>query len=130
MFSCSLHHHGIKCTYLQCNSLYRFPCLHVKIARKHAAYCSVAQGQIVLSLQKVPTLNNIFWSGKYYSLSLSFCGGVYTYTCQFFHCGMTRVHAIEPERVVRGAVDRKPLKCFPICQADSADPDSQTPKPH
>ena len=43
---------------------------------------------------------------------------------------MTSVHAIEPERAVRGAVDRKPLKCFPICRADSADPDSQTPIPH
>lgn len=29
-----------------------------------------------------------------------------------------------------GAVDRKPLKCFPICWADSADPDSQTPIAH
>lgn len=43
---------------------------------------------------------------------------------QALYCDMTSVHAIEPGRLVRGAVDRKPLKCFPICQADSADPDS------
>lgn len=46
---------------------------------------------------------------------------------------MTTVHVIEPGRVVRGGrgvVDRKPLKCFPIYRADSADPDSQTPMPH
>lgn len=122
----SFHFHKIKSTFLQSNSLWRPSCLHVKIARKHAAYCSVAQGQIVISLQKVPALNNTFWSGQNYSLS--FCGCVYTYTCQVLHCGMTSVH--EPNRVVRGEVDRKPLKCFPICQADSADPDSQAPTTH
>lgn len=98
-----------------------------KNSGKHAAYCCVAPGQIVLSLQNVITLKKIHILHFYSPLLLSLCGCVYTYTCQVLHCAMTSVHAIEPERVLKGAVDRKPLKCFPICRADRADPDSQTP---
>lgn len=37
---------------------------------------------------------------------------------------------LQPGRVEGRAVNRKPLKCFPICPADSADSDSRTLVPH
>ena len=56
--------------------------------------------------------------------------GVCTQTLVGFFILAWLVCMLQPGRVEGRAVSRKPLKCFPICPADSADSDSRTPVPH
>lgn len=55
--------------------------------------------------------------------------GVCTQTIVWLSILAWLVCMLQPGRVEGRAVKRKPLKCFPICPADSADFDSRTPVP-